>query len=131
VNPRKLALFRQYKDPLILAAQFEPVFKRVLFLISVDTSDLDRFCSSTKDLVDFVKHLQMGSYYGQKIAGLLEYSFGPSIFSTADRDDENEQREVRNRTEFFETTAANRAQVLDLVMELLRYQSWEPRNLNS
>jgi len=33
MDPLKLGLFRQYKDPQILSPQFEPIFQRLRFLL--------------------------------------------------------------------------------------------------
>src|SRR2546428_2821531 len=58
--------------PIILAPQFEPLFRRVMFIINIDKSSFDAQDAEAqaKELVLFVSVLEMGSFYGKEIARL-------------------------------------------------------------
>jgi hypothetical protein len=67
VDPLKLRLFRQFKDPAILTPQFHPLFRRFAYLLTLtDTSDLSEAEAAQVDLIGFIKSLERGAYYHVK-----------------------------------------------------------------
>jgi len=67
IDPDKLRLFRRYKDPVILGAQFDPLFQRLRFLdkIEDDPAKAGEVERKGLELVAFVRVLQMGEFYSQ------------------------------------------------------------------
>ena len=81
IAPRKLALFRRYKDPAILSPQFEPLFRRLLFLDDVGRppsksagalAAVYELEERANELSAFVRALGMGEFYGEQIATLAQ-----------------------------------------------------------
>jgi hypothetical protein len=73
VEISKLRLFREYKDPAILKPQFDPLYKRQLFLDSVEINkeETNLLESYAKELIEFVASLEMGSFYSKRIHELI------------------------------------------------------------
>lgn len=130
VDPRKLSLFRRFKDPLILGAQFEPLFKRAKFFLDIDESTFETASMDSKaeELVEFVSQLEMGRFYGPKIKDLV--SAPPSVFVSCGEtpDWQDAQREKKCRDEYLKRLAASKERVIELIVELLRYQPWKPHS---
>lgn len=127
-DPKKLRLFRVYKDPSILLPQFEPLFERLRFLDSVDQSfDSDVVSESARDLVDFVAQLEMGSYYSKKISQLVSAPSWGFAFILGDPESEasHEESRVQWRAEYMRQLVHNRVAVQKVVVELLRFQKWK------
>ena len=82
VDPRKLKLFRVYKDPAILKSQFQPLFSRLLFIDSIqDDQDVTEIEERVRELTSFVSTLEMGAFYGKQLEKVLKrpqymYAFG-------------------------------------------------------
>ena len=127
VDQRKLSLFRKFKDPLILSAQFEPLFKRMRFLMQLTevAFDLNEATSKAKELVEFILRLEMGAFYGPKIQELVNYISPVRIYGTNTPDDAYEKLDEESRKDHFEKLRISSSQVLELAVELLRYQRWE------
>ena len=121
INPTKLQLFRRFKDPTILVPQFEPLFRRVIFIINIDESSFDAQDAEAKvkELVSFVSALEMGSFYGKEIARFVEKPKRAGVWGRDTPDDLS-----RKRKEYFQQLCGGREQVISLVVELLRYQKW-------
>ncbi len=102
-----LRLFRKYKDPTILKAQFQPLFARMSWFyfpelqMGVMSSDVLRFL--THDLCRFIRCLNMGAYYCRRMQVILPVD---SLKDTP--------REAPSRIEDAEK----------LIIEMLRYQEW-------
>ena len=126
VNQRKLQLFRRYKDPLILSPLFEPLFRRFEFLLALDKSTFDTEAAQTKadELVQFISSLEMGSFYGKKINLLISEPINPRVFGLDTPDYFFHQWVEDERKEYFDKLNGAVEQVLELVVELLRYQQW-------
>ncbi len=126
-DPRKLKLFREHKDPLILTPQFEPLFRRLTFLLDVDTSfSFDHASAAAEELRSFVAALQMGQFYSSQLAELVAATGFPMVWFP-DMPEETERRQLRDRAESYrQKLLANRDAALRLSVELLRYQNWPP-----
>ncbi|MCA9923886.1 MAG: HNH endonuclease [Anaerolineales bacterium] len=121
IEPEKLVLLRQYKDPTILKPQFHPLFARMQFLDSdIDSNPNWREMEEqANDLVDLVAELEMGNYYAKKIGELIKR---PKIGWVATGDSEREER--KHRKIYFQQLIEARTQVQMLVIEMLRSQNW-------
>lgn len=126
-NPRRLALFRWYKDPCILSSEFEPLFRRLSFLDAIaDDVDVRELKSNADELVGFISALQMGQFYGKKMYDLLNSPYAGEIGFLYDPSQDKERipyMEQMYRQQFRDARGA----AYDLAMELLRYQKWEHR----
>ena len=126
-DPKKLSLFRTFKDPCILFPQFEPLFDRIRFLDSVDQAfDPDACSERARDLVGFVGDLEMGAYYSKKISELVTAPAWGFAFFLGDPESERRHEESRAewRVEYQRKLLQNRAAVQKVVVELLRFQKW-------
>lgn len=127
VDPRKLRLFRRYKDPLILSPQFEPLFGRFEFLLNLDEADFDENVAQEQadELIRFISELEMGSFYGKKMEELLEKPMSmPGFISLNTPDHVLRQWAEAGRKKYFDQLTVAVEQVLELAVELLRYQPW-------
>ncbi len=127
VDPRKLQLFRRYKDPLILSPQFEPLFGRFEFLLDLDEADFDKKVAREQadELVQFVSELEMGSFYGKKMKRLVKEPISMPGFMSLDTPDDVLRRWAEEgRKKYFNQLTVAVEQVLELAVELLRYQPW-------
>ena len=119
MDAEKLRLFREYKDPAILKAQFHPLFIRMKFLNSIrsdsDASDLWR-CFG--EMIDFVTHLEMGGFYSKRIATLLSYSSLGIYWGVPSERIKDHPKEYR------EQLRSAKDQIYRLIIELLRFQKW-------
>ncbi len=131
-SPEKLALFRKYKDPVILSPQFEPLFSRFRFLAHIaETERIDDLARRAQELVDFVFHLQMGQFYCKRIAELTAMPSRSGI-SVGGLPDPREQEEKRQfAIEYRKQLSFARPEIYSLIMELLRYQNWLPNSAPS
>src|SRR4030095_16634105 len=65
IDPGILRLFRVHKDPTLLTPQFEPLFRRMQFLLvnpDRDPEDWQGFQKCADDLVSFISVLEMSAY---------------------------------------------------------------------
>lgn len=123
IPPERLRLFREFKDPTILKAQFHPLWTRLTFLDSIeDDSDISELEERSKDLIHFVAALEMGTPYSKRIGKLVKRSHWfviaagqPELFRKQQLDQAREYRDKLRRA---------RDQVYTLVVELLRFQRW-------
>lgn len=124
----KLALFRRYKDPAILSPEFQPLFARFQFLLSVDptdTSETERIEARVAELVGFVRALEMGSFYAGQIEQLTATPFRGFITFLGEALDPERQRQYdESCCEYRRHLIEVRDEIAHLVVELLRYQSW-------
>lgn len=126
IDPRKLKLFRRYKDPLILSPQFEPLFRRMRFILdALDRRfDYDQDSGMAYELVDFVSNLEMGAFYSGKLKKLI-CDFGAAV-SMLDGDPEHHAQWLAiEEASYEECLDRGAAEAVDLLVELLRYQRWE------
>lgn len=113
----QLKLFRQYKDPTILEPEFQPLYKRLVFLFDInDASQINEVEEHSRQLAKFVSFLEMGKFYSDEIQKLIG-PFMRVLFDGSPSDGKSEAAIIRN-------VIANRQKTLELIMELLRYQKW-------
>ena len=128
IDTKKLYIFRKYKDPLILGPKFHTLFIRLLFLYDLTPdSDLKIVRDNIEELTDFINALEMGSFYAKKIKDLLKkpakaYSIGIDgpdyeYLAAVRRDNQEYLKQVQDKSE----------DVLNLSIELLRYQNWNKK----
>jgi hypothetical protein len=124
INPTKLQLFRRFKDPTILASQFEPLFRRIVFLIDLDepSFNVKDYVAEAEELVSFVSALEMGEFYGKKIARLIEKPKHARVWDADTPSYVHQRWRQQEHQEYFKILSQNREQVIALVIELLRYQ---------
>jgi hypothetical protein len=112
----RMKLFREYKDPTILGAQFQPLYKRLTYLFDInDNSKDEELIEDSEQLIKFVSFLEMGEFYSDELRKLLSSPVRVYFDGVSGRESEKE---------FREQLKANRNKALDLIIELLRYQSW-------
>jgi hypothetical protein len=119
-DPLKLRLFREWKDPQILSPQFEPVFQRLRFLlVPFGKEDQHILSGLGVELAAFVRGLAMGDYFSQRLLTLLGW-LQPRPYTP----DEKEEVLSENAAEYINKLQNNKNRVLELCIEMLRYQSW-------
>lgn len=124
VDPRKLRLFREHKDPTILSPQFHPLFERLTFLDSVpDSSDISGLKSKAEELIAFVRSLGMGEFYATQMYALITPPHEARL-TWGRRDTEAHSQKEQKQQQYREQIRAARSQVYSLAVELLRYQPW-------
>jgi|CXWL01.1.fsa_nt_gi hypothetical protein len=131
IDNKKLALFRQFKDPAILSPQFHPLYLRLGFVNSINLSDepVESLERQANELVDFVRALNMGSFYAQQLNGYLERSPRGYVRSLGMDHDLEYERQVReDNRKYRQQMIDARSTVTGLCVELLRYQEWNGNN---
>lgn len=128
MDSKKLVLFRQCKDPAILDSKFHPLFIRLQFLDTVsENSDTHVIEVKARELCDFIEALNMGEFYSKRIAELLKKTSTPYCVQLGNP--ASEEAHMRYRKQDIENyrkkVVSNRSKVIALVIELIRYQSWE------
>ncbi|MBL0150357.1 MAG: HNH endonuclease [Ideonella sp.] len=126
IEPPKLQLFRQHKDPAILKPQFHPIFVRQAFLATVQAGDesvaeLER-CAT--ELIEIVQALAMGDFYGKRLTELLAPLRYPMTMRLEGPDPEYQEQIRRRNRDYRLKLIANGVTAQDLVVEQLRYQAW-------
>ena len=152
IDPVKLRLFRQCKDPTILTPQFHPLFKRMRFLFEIQLDcDADQMIKQSDEattqsweLVKFVEYLQMGEFYSNQIerlvrrpkrerASIPQADYGDpdalcmsrqSRKVTADHQVRRPNPRESEAGRYCEQLCEVRDKVVELVLELIRYQRW-------
>jgi hypothetical protein len=123
----KLRLFRKYKDPTILKPEFHPLYLRFRFFNFLEeVNDFDELNDRLNELTAFIELLEMGVFYANKIRSLTnEPAIGLITFI---EDSASEQRRFQaikeHNEEYRQQLISVREEVAELIVELLRYQSW-------
>ena len=115
----RLALFRKFKDPQILAPQFAPLFSRVWFLLNPPTAlSYAELNGAVVDLIDFVSHMEMGGYYAKQLHQIIGPANGYSYTSGPG--------EPERTLGALQSAALERhaTRCVELIVEQLRYQRW-------
>ena len=120
VDPTKLRLFRQFKDPAILCPQFDPLFRRFSFLC--DLGHNTDYEVEVDELIRFVRALEMGVFYGEQLHDLLHHSGG--VWNLSAPEDEIERERSAVRESHYHQLQENKDMAIGLVVELTRYQGW-------
>jgi len=125
-----LRLFRLFKDPVILSSQFQPLYRRLAFLDQLKTPvDHAAIELATNEVCSFVASLNMGEFYARRIADLLDLPGRvPGIYVSKNGQPSPETVELLRQTDqlYLRHLQDARSAVLDLAVELLRYQGWPP-----
>lgn len=126
LDPARVALFRRFKDPVILSAQFEPLFARLRFLDAADddVADIKTLESSATELVDFVAALEMGQFYSKRLTELIGPDSHARFWTAGTPQSEFERWDREDLAKSVGKLTENRETVYELVVELLRYQAW-------
>lgn len=127
-DPARLALFRKYRDPVILSPQFLPLYTRLSFLLNLRDPMTDNpapdYDAYVDELIEFVQALNMGDFYAKRLKLLLLseqrallMAFGVS-YSIVHADSLSKRRSHYSRL------LANRESAEKLLMEIIHYQPW-------
>jgi len=120
IEPLRLSLFRKYKDPQILSPQFEPLYKRIKYLLTRSGEEsFESLSNFAADLVKFTEYLEMGSYYSKRFWAFLDWSI-PSGYPT----DQAESVMAEHHRKYHKRLDGCTDRVIELVVEMLRYQKW-------
>jgi hypothetical protein len=136
IDPKKLSLFRRYKDPTILTPQFHPLWLRLRFLDEIGEFEVAETQKAALDLIAFVQVLEMGAYYFKPLTELLLMPQSPSIYGLGGGDPFEStrlaQEQLDYETEYLRQISSATGKVIDLVIEMLRFQKWghPPVNLH-
>ncbi len=130
IEPELIKLLRKFKDPTVLTSQFHPLFVRVRFLDELEhKTDGISLTEKVSELVEFVKELEMGSFYASRIQKILSEPaywglnpfYGPS--NPQELFEEKKRQEEYSST-YREQLRNARDQIYSLIVELLRFQPW-------
>jgi len=125
-----LRLFRKFKDPAILKPQFQPLYIRFKFIETLATDsnvDSGSIVSRARDLTNFIKPMEMGSYYSEVIDNLLMPPPMHLHITVTDPEMIRQQniQFLRERTGPHKTKILEaRDRIIGLLIELLRFQNW-------
>jgi hypothetical protein len=114
IDPEKLRLFREYRDPTILKPQFHPLFKRMEFLCKVTIEpDALSWTKQCVALIQFVANLKMGDFYSKRVRELLPQSplYAVELNESGDKQYRNQAMDAQK-------------EVYELIVEQLRFQEW-------
>jgi hypothetical protein len=124
VEPGKLRLFRIYKDPTILKPQFHALYIRFLFFESAEaTYDIDELERKAIELLEFILTMEKGEFYAKVIgklilaSDLINYNESRTRFASI-------EKKIHRGLEYHQQLQAVKEQVYELIIELLRFQSW-------
>ncbi len=126
MEPQRVTLFRRFKDPAILWPQFEPLFARLSFLddLKEATTELEGLRRQSEELVAFVRALEMGDFYSDRIRPLVSPPAHAHVWSFDTPASEFERVRIKEHREYLTQLSSNTDEVLRLATELLRYQAW-------
>jgi hypothetical protein len=127
IDPVKLKLFRRYRDPVILFSQFHPLFQRMRFLLGLDfkTLELSKVAAQASELADFIGYLEIGGFYKDRISALVCWHPGPRVYAFDQTPEYYDALKREDTAKYAERLAANADAAVALVIELLRFQSWQ------
>jgi hypothetical protein len=124
VDPLKLRLFRQFKDPAILTPHFHPLFRRFAYLLALtDNWDVSDAHEAHVELVAFINALEMGKFYHTRVHDLLADS-APWIAIGGESDAEARRQLAERQQRYRAKLLNNRDKAIELIIEMLRYQNW-------
>ena len=125
---KKLVLFRCFKDPAILSPKFHPLYLRLGFLAPIEPSDapVGDLEKQANELVDFVRALNIGSFYAQQLEGHLKQPNRVYMRSLGSGYDPEYDNQVKKDNRKYRQQLINSKEIVTgLVVELLRYQEWD------
>jgi len=131
LDPQKIHLFRRCKDPFILDPRFHPIWLRLKYLRETEDERVISWKWSCNDLTLFIRSLQMGDYYSERIASVLKHTVNHFVVHLRQQGQDVNEGDIANDaprhkevSDFCATT------VEDLCVELLRYQNWKTNATN-
>ena len=129
-DPRKLRLFRKYKDPLILDPRFHPIFVRLI--VFRNEALLNKrpqlFNHQATAFLTFVESFEKGAFYGKEMLEMLRddvvhYKIARIMDGATDEQLDNEEK---NDPQFLAKTWQYAVDSVEaMTVELLRYQDWK------
>lgn len=124
VDAEKIRLFRKFKDPLILSSQFEPLFRRLKFLLNLHESHFEWHAAKKQadELVKFVTQLGMGGFYGLHIASMI---LPPKVVGVILSGEEGRRQNEEERKGYLDQLLRIQEKVFEQAIELLVYQDWK------
>lgn len=123
--PQVLALFRQFRDPSILAPGFEPVFRRLKFVVEPESIESYKaFTLSMGDLEQFLRQMPMGNYYANRLSDVLREAIRIDADPHQATAEDRARLEMERRDSARRSVLHGRAEALRLIVEMLRYQPW-------
>jgi hypothetical protein len=132
ISANKLKLFRKYKNDRILSDEFEPLFRRMIFLYNLEIdSAIVEINDCVNELVEFVSYLEKGTFYSQRIKDLIGQSDSTFAFAFVFPVETNYQKQQHEedgkikRISYIKRLQENREQVDNLIVELLVFQNWQ------
>ncbi len=127
LDPKRLGLFRQYRDPSILKPQFQSLFLRLQFLDNIrEDADCQELEAASGELCDFIGNLEMGNFYSKSIREITEqpaHGFSIRMGNTV-ADNRYRLHRKEAEAEYREQLRKVRNRVFELAVELLRFQNW-------
>lgn len=129
----RLQLFRQYRDPLILSPLFQPLYRRLEFVLQMRREVADDPYATTDatqhslPLVGFVKALNMGDYYGAEILNAIRdlpaHSYAMIRTEVPGHIGVNQG--------YVDKVQEVSGQIVQWCLEVIRYQGWPMPNTDS
>lgn len=129
----KLALFRKYRDPSILAPEFEPIFRRIRFiLVPEEITRVQQAHEYVVDLAAFLNQFEKGRYYHVKVTDPIRIEPMPAMGRDATMTRDEQRRGILDREaivlqQYRSLIRTHRDTVLSYVVEMLRFQPWARR----
>lgn len=124
IDPVLLAFFRRHKDPSIFTSQFKALFVRMRFLLELDKYNFRDYEQRADELVHFVRYLELGLFYSEKLATLLIWQAPDRGISLSAPQAYYDRMEAEDRATYLQQLKNNSGPALELLVELLRFQAW-------
>lgn len=127
IDYRKLQLLRCFKDPTVLEPQFEPLFRRMYFILDIERAPFDagKADKAVRELIQFVGNLNMGQFYSKKLKHLISPpSYLLALSLNASLGSETDAALAEYRAKFQDMLLRSKDEVVALLVELLQYQNW-------
>lgn len=136
IDEEILQLFRRHRDPTILSSQFSVLYKRARPFLRPEDYDYEEKKDAVNTFLSFVSSLEHGDHYNGELSALITkggvslgtlYLDPPRTPSEKERrEKEREEREKKRRSQYNEKLRSNTDEVEGLIIELLKFQDWEP-----
>jgi hypothetical protein len=127
-----LTLFREYKDPIILSAQFYPIYRRFDFLYDLnDCEETKTIKGMMNELIGFIRVLEMGKFYAHQLDRLLRSPLKTLDKQLGEIEVKLHGKEAKYTGKRYDAIRKNIKKSESLIVELLKYQNWKiPENKN-
>ena len=120
-----LKLFREYKDPTILSAQFVPIYRRFSFLYDLNDGDqINIIMGRMNELIGFIRALEKGDFYAHQLDGLLRSPLKSLDEQLGGIEVKLYGRKEKYTGKHYDAIRKNIKNSESLIVELLRYQNW-------